>query len=321
MPELLSADVEQPGMPDRRLELMFACAHPAIEESVRAPLILQTVLGFDAAGIAGAWLTSPEAMGKRLVRAKAKIREAGIPFRVPEKTELGGRLRSVLDAIYAVYTEGWSRKRELAEEALFLARLVVDLLPGEGEALGLMALLRHSHARRFARLVEGEYVPLEEQDTTLWRTGEIAEAEQRLQEAAALKAPGRYQLEAALQSAHVHRRLTGRDNWADIRLLYEALYEITGSPVVRVNAALAVAQVEGATTALAELPTVGDDPRLAQYQPYWAVRAELLSRVNAAAEAAECYQVAIGLEEDEAVRRFLRRRLAAVESRSNNGRG
>jgi RNA polymerase sigma-70 factor (ECF subfamily) len=288
---------------------MFACAHPAIEAGVRAPLILQVLLGLDAQRIASAFLTSPAAMGKRLVRAKERIRQTGIPFRVPERDELPGRLDAVLDAIYAAFTEGWTTRRDLTEEALFLARLVTELLPEAPEALGLLALMLHAEARHRARRnAEGEYVPLANQDPALWDGQLIAEAEELLRRAGALGSIGRYQLEAALQSAHVYRCRTGQANWAEVVQLYDALSELTGSPVVAINRALAIAEMHGAGAALEALPEVAADARLAEYQPYWAARAELLARTGAHAEARRAYEIALGLERDPAVRRFLERR-------------
>src|SRR5262249_49112495 len=170
------AGAVEPEIPDHRLALMFACAHPAIETAIRAPLMLQAVLGLNAATIASAFLMSPTTMGQRLVRAKNKIRQAGIPFRIPEREELPDRLDTVLDAIYAAFAEGWTdpggadvARRDLGEEALFLGRLVTELLPGEPEALGLLALMLYAEARRPARRTpSGEYVPLAEQDPALW---------------------------------------------------------------------------------------------------------------------------------------------------------
>ncbi|PQV52728.1 RNA polymerase sigma factor [Paraburkholderia sp. BL21I4N1] len=308
------------GIPDDRLPLMFACTHPAIEAAIRAPLMLQVVLGLDAKMIASAFLMSPAAMGKRLVRAKNKIREAGIPFSVPEREELAGRLDSVLDAIYAAFTEGWTdpggtdvARRDLTHEALFLARLVAGLLPREAEALGLLAFMLHAQARRRARRSEdGEYVPLAEQDPALWDGPMIDEAEALLQHASALGSIGRYQLEGALQSAHVHRRRTGQADWAAMVQLYEALARLTGSPVVAINRALAVAELQGAHAGLITMQQVAADARLAQYQPYWAARAELLARTGAHREARDAYDMAIGLERDPAVRRFLQRRQAGL---------
>jgi RNA polymerase sigma-70 factor (ECF subfamily) len=303
-------------IPDRRLALMFACAHPAIDAGIRAPLILQTIVGLDAATIASAFLTSPAAMGKRLVRAKSKIREAGIPLRVPEREELAGRLGTVLEAIYATFAEGWSDgagtdtvRRDLTGEALFLARLVAEMLPREPEALGLLALMLHAEARRRARRNERrEYVPLAEQDSSLWDAQMIREAEALLVRASELGAIGRYQLEAAVQSAHVARCRSGSANWAAVLEIYDALFAITGSPVVAINRALAVAEVRGAQAGLATLPDRATDARLAEYQPYWAARAELLARSGAVAEAQHAYDVAIGLEQDPAIRSFLEER-------------
>jgi RNA polymerase sigma-70 factor (ECF subfamily) len=311
-------------IPDERLALMFACAHPAIDPGIRAPLILQTVLGFDAATIASAFLISPATVGQRLVRAKNKIRQAAIPFRVPERAELCDRLDAVLAAIYAAFAEGWSdpagteiRRRNLAEEGIWLGRLVASLLPDEPEALGLLALMLHAEARRGARRnARGEYVPLADQDPALWDTPLIEEAEALLFRASAMGAIGRYQLEAAVQSAHVVRRRTGRSDWAAIERLYDALSAITGSPVVAINRAIAVAETHGAAAGLAALDQVADDGRLAEYQPYWAARAGLLARADDVAAADAAYQRAIGLESDPAVRRFLQQRREQLRARS-----
>ena len=307
-------------IPDQRLALMFACAHPAIDAGVRAPLILQVILGLDAKAIASAFLTSPSAMGKRLVRAKDKIRQAGIPFRIPEHAELAPRLDAVLDAIYAAYTEGWTdpggtdiTRRDLTEEAIFLARLVTELLPQEPEAAGLLALLLHTEARRRARRGrDGEFIPLAAQDSTLWDGQMIFEAEMLLRRASALGTMGRYQLEAALQSAHVYRCRTGHANWTDVVQLYDALFTLSGSPVVAINRALAIAEVHGADAALEAMPDSHADARLPEYQPYWAARADLLARTGACAEARRAYEIAIGLEQDAAVRRFLQQRQSAL---------
>jgi RNA polymerase sigma-70 factor (ECF subfamily) len=320
MAEGLDAAAAESEIPDQRLALMFACAHPAIDAAIRAPLILQVVLGLDAAMIASAFLTSPAAMGKRLVRAKDKIRQAGIPFRIPEREELPVRLDTVLAAIYAAFTEGWTDpggtdvvRRDLTEESFFLARLAVELLPEEPEALGLLALMLHAEARRRARRSEdGEYVPLAEQDPALWNSQMIDEAEALLVRASGLGAIGRYQLEGALQSAHIHRCRTGHSNWVEVVQLYDALFALAGSPVVAINRALAIAEVHGASAALAAMPDVAADARLAEYQPYWAARAELLTKTGAHDEARNAYEIAIGLERNPAVRRFLQKRLSAL---------
>jgi len=311
------------AIPDQRLALMFACAHPAIDPGIRSPLILQVVLGLDAASIASAFLMSPAAMSKRLVRAKDKIRQAGVPFRIPEREELADRLEYVLDAIYAAYAEGWVdptgadvARRDLAEEALFLGRLVASLLPTAAEALGLLALMLYAEARRPARRnADGEYVPLAVQDPQQWDARMIDEAEELLRRASVLGDVGRYQLEGALQSAHVDHRRTGRSDWQAVVRLYDALLELTRSPVVAINRALAVAELHGPNAALAALPDSATDARLLEYQPYWAARADLLTRAARYEEARDAYEVAIGLERDPAVRGFLQRRQATIAAR------
>ena len=310
------ADTDAAPIPDDRLGLMFACAHPAIEANIRAPLILQAILGFDAATIASAFLVAPATMSQRLVRAKTKIREAGIPFHQPEQDELGDRLDAVLAAIYATFSEGWSdpegtetRRRSLAEDGIWLGRLVASLLPNEPEALGLLALMLHAEARRGARRdAAGEYVPLAEQDPGQWNQPMIEAAEAVLFQAGAMGRIGRYQLEAAVQSAHVERRKTGRTDWNAIEQLYGALAAITGSPVVEINRAIAIAEAQGPAAGLKALDTLSGDARLAEYQPYWAARAGLLARAGSASDAVHAYDRAIGLEADPAVRRFLQKR-------------
>ena len=327
LPDLLLADIAtdddaRRAIPDDRLLLMFACAHPAIERSVRAPLMLQTILGFDAATIASAFLVAPATMGQRLVRAKAKIKQAGIPFRLPDHDDLPERLESVLEAIYAAFSEGWSdpagteaRDRNLTDEGIWLGQLVGVLLPDEPEALGLLALMLHAQARRGARRdAQGGYVPLAEQDPALWDDTLIDQAEALLRRAGTLGRIGRFQLEAAVQSAHVVRRRTGRADWPAIAQLYDALAALTGSPVVAINRAVAIAETRGAAAGLAALDAIAPDPRLADYQPYWAARAGLLARTEAIADADHAYQRAIGLEADPAVRRFLQQRRARLHA-------
>jgi len=313
---------ERGALPDRRLALLFACTHPALEAAIRTPLMLQVVLGLEAKTIASAFLMSPAAMSKRLVRAKHKIREAGIPFSVPEREELPGRLAAVLEAVYAAYAEGWTDpagcdggRRDLTGEALFLAHLLVELLPDEPETLGLLALMLYAQSRCDARRdAAGDYVPLSAQDTAAWNAPMIDAADALLRRANTFDAIGRFQLEAALQSAHVHRCRTHRPNWDEIVQLYDALFAIAASPVVAVNRALAVAERDGPQAALDALAPYADDPRLADYQPYWAARADLLARAGASAEALAAYDLAIGLERDPAVRRFLQRRRGEVSS-------
>jgi RNA polymerase sigma-70 factor (ECF subfamily) len=319
--ELEAAAAAESEIPDERLALMFACAHPALDPKIRAPLILQTILGFDAAAIGSAFLVSPATMAQRLVRAKQKIREAGIPLAVPEGGGLGERLPAVLEAIYTAFAEGWSdptgsdaKRRNLADEGIWLGRLVASLLPEEAEALGLLSLMLHAQARREARRDRGgEYVPLAEQDPERWDCASIDEAEALLARASALPgASGRYQLEAAVQSAHAVRRKSGRSDWGAIERIYDALLALTGSPVIAVNRAVAIAETRGPETALDTLDDLASEKRLAEYQPYWAARAGLLARTGDAQGADEAYERAIGLEGDPAVRRFLSRRRAEL---------
>jgi predicted RNA polymerase sigma factor len=320
--ENLAEPVDENEIPDRRLGLMFACAHPAIDAAIRAPLMLQAVLGLDAAQIASAFLMSPSAMSQRLVRAKTKIRQARIPLRIPEREELPERLETVLDAIYAAFAEGWTdaagtdvARRDLAEEAIYLCRLVAQLLPGEPEVLGLLALMLYAEARRRARRnAAGEFIALAEQDASLWDRERIEEAEAALLRASEMDLIGRYQLEAAIQSAHVSRRRTGIANWPAVVKLYDALFTLTGSPVAAINRAVAIAEIDGAAAALAALDAVGADSRVVEYQPYWAARAELLARAGAHGPASDAYEIAIGLERDPSVRQHLERKRAALMS-------
>ncbi|HEX4601854.1 MAG TPA: DUF6596 domain-containing protein [Gemmatimonadales bacterium] len=311
---------ERDAIPDRRLALMFACAHPAIERGMRTSLILQTILGLTAEDIAAAFLVPPATMGQRLVRAKTRIRDAGIPFRVPDPEELPERLAAVLDAIYAAHTKGWNEVGddaipELTDEAIWLGRLVVSLLPDEPEAKGMLALMLYTTARRAARRdAAGAYVPLEQQDTGLWDDSVIALAEHLMRQASAAGPSGRYQIEAAIQSAHVARRLTGMPNWPAVVALYDHLLALTGSPVVMLNRAVARAEVDGPHAALADLTPLEADKRMRSYQPYWAAKGHLLARAGDTAPATEALTCAIGLTTDEAVKGYLVGRLASLQA-------
>lgn len=298
--------------PDRRVELMFVCAHPAIEPSLHAPLMLQTVLGLDAAHIAQAFLVAPVTMGQRLVRAKRKIRGADIPFQVPPAPELPARLDAVLEAIYGAYGLGRDEMagadtggRDLMDEAIWLARVVRERLTDEPEVRGLLSLMLFCDARRAAGRSEGgRYVPLSEQDPADWSAPEIQEAEADLAAAARFGRIGRFQLEAAIQSVHVDRARTGRTDWAAIVMFYEQLVRMAPTLGACVAQAAAVAEASGPADGLARLDALGS-PAVATYQPYWAVRAHLLRSLDRLAEAAAAYDRAIGLTEDPAVRRFL----------------
>jgi len=272
--------------------------------------MLQTVLGLDAARIAAAFLVAPATMSQRLVRAKAKIRDAGIAFRVPEAEELRERLQPVLDAVYAAYGAGWDDAgsvdgpTDLAREAIWLARTLVAVLPHEAEALGLLSLTLHCEARRSARRNRaGECVPLDLQQTSDWDAGMADEADRLLREAGRLQAFGRYQCEAAIQSVHACRRWGAETDWPALSKLYDALVGMTAAIGARVSRASVVGRVRGADAGLAAL--AGLEAGAQSYQPYWTVRAHLLREAGNRAEAAHAYAIAAGMTGDPAVRRFL----------------
>ena len=294
--------------PDERLKLLFVCAHPAIDASARTPLMLQTVIGMAADRIASAFLTSPVAMGQRLVRAKLKIRSAGIPFTIPEPQELPERLGFVLDAIYAAYNAGWQDAEDgfdLAVEAVRLARLVAGLTPEEPEALGLLSLLLHCESRKEARQgPDGEYIPLTVQETSRWNHAMIAEAESLLIRASRHQAPGRFQLEAAIQSVHAQRHRTGTIHWEAIVRIYDGLVGMTASLGARIGRAIALGKWMGPAAGLEALEGIPARAVL-EHQPYWAAKARLLSELGRMVEAGAAYAKAIGLCQDPAMRRFL----------------
>lgn len=292
---------------DPRLPLLFVCAHPGIAEPARGPLMLQAVLGFTAAEIARAYVSSPTAMSKQLVRAKERIKANAIPFRVPEAELRAERVPDVTEAIYGCYSLCWldgPDAESMQREAVYLADLLATEMADDAEILGLSALLAFLHSRRLARLRDGCYVPLSEQSTELWDHDLVAAADMRLRQAFRIGLPGRFQIEAAIQAVHAARAYTGTTDWPALLSLYEGLIHFAPTMGAYVSRAAVVGELHGAKAglvALGERP----DPRLECFQPYWATRAHLLAQSGAVVDARAAYDRAISLAVSAGIRRFL----------------
>lgn len=314
-----SEDAEDMGViPDHRLELIFTCCHPALEEKTRTALTLRAIGGLSTVEIAAAYLDKPEAMAARLTRAKKKIRQAGIPFKIPEAADLPLRIDAVLRVIYLIYNEGFRSnggdliRADLVAEAIRLGRILMGLLPGDPEVKALLALMLLGDSRRLTRMEEGAYVPLEAQNRARWDKARIREGIMLVKQALGVGPPGPYALQAAISAVHAEAADFATTDWAQIVALYDLLLVRHPNPVVHINKAVALSYLKGPDAALALLDGVPTHAGLARYQPFHACRADLLARLGRAEEAAGHYRRAIALATSDAEKTFLTRRMAAL---------
>jgi RNA polymerase sigma-70 factor, ECF subfamily len=296
--------------PDERLELIFTCCHPALAIEAQVALTLRTLGGLTTDEIARAFLVPEQTMAKRLVRAKQKIKAARIPFRVPPPHLLRERLEAVLAVVYLIFNEGYGGRDELASDAIWLGRALAGLLPAEPEVHGLLAMMLIHDSRREARFRDGELMLLAEQDRSRWNTDQITEGRGELHRAFTLGGGGPYVLQAAIAALHAEMPC----DWAQIAALYGRLASLTGSPVVELNRAIAVAEIEGPDSGLRIVDQLS--PSLADFRYLYSTKAELLRRLGRTEEARECYQRAKFLTHDASERRFLERRLSELASRA-----
>jgi predicted RNA polymerase sigma factor len=327
--DVLITDIDHDAIPDERLKLLFVCAHPAIDSALRAPLMLQTVLGLEAEAIGAAFLVPTATMAQRLVRVKRKIKDAGIPFETPSQSDMPARLESVLEAIYGAYSIGWQDwlgsieqsdrgpDDSFAEEAHYLANLLAQLLPDEPEVLGLASYVALASSRRNARFDSlGNFVTLDQQDTSIWNSDRIRFGETLLQTASSMGKFGRFQLEAAIESVHIDRRRSGSTDWASLTLLYEGLLRSAPSMGAAVARAVAVGHAQGYIQGLGALEQIPEDMRT-RFQPAWVAKAHLLEMGGDFVAALKAIDDAITLTIDIKLREYLLKRRLELHNGCN----